>query len=335
LISLRRLGKTALTHHLLHELPSGWKGIFIDILETDNLEGFANILATSIANAFPRKSSPGKKFWEFIQTLRPVISFDPLTGSPQVSLEMRPSEAQNNISSVLDFLEKSDYKIVVAIDEFQQIMNYPEKNMDAWFRTRMQRLRNVYFIFSGSQQQIMSGMFSSPGKPFYRSSSIVMLGKIPAGEYTKFIIATFKKHKKIISPEIVAQILEWTDLHTFYVQQLCNRVFAATQTEATEELWKREAYMLLKENEPAFYSYRNMLTTSQWKLLKAIASEGKLYAPTAAAFLRKHQLETSASVLRALDALQRDELVYKTTDESGKNYYCVYDLLFRRWCRGK
>ena len=34
LISIRRIGKTGLMHHLLSKLPHGWKGIYIDILET-------------------------------------------------------------------------------------------------------------------------------------------------------------------------------------------------------------------------------------------------------------------------------------------------------------
>ncbi len=137
LISIRRIGKTGLMHHLLSKLPHGWKGIYIDILETENLAQFLNLLATSIINSIPEKSSLGGIFWKFIKSLRPVISYDTLTGAPQASFELKPKDIESNLSSVLQFLEKQEFKTIVAIDEFQQILNYPEKNNDAWLRTRM------------------------------------------------------------------------------------------------------------------------------------------------------------------------------------------------------
>jgi len=277
----------------------------------------------------------GRIFWNFIKSLSPIISYDTLTGAPQASFELKPKDIEANLSSVLQFLEKQEFKTIVAIDEFQQILNYPEKNTDAWLRTRMQQLKNVAFIFSGSQQHLMNELFTSPKRPFFRSTQMMKLEKLNHEVYRDFIVFLFYKYKKEISPVIASDILEWSNTHTFYVQQLCNRVFATTPLKVTATIWKQEAYLLLKEQEAVFFAYRNMLTNPQWQLLKAIAHKGSVYQPTSKEFLKKFHLGTSATVLRSLKTLQGYEFVYNEFDKQGVQYYSVYDVFFQRWTESR
>ncbi len=335
LMAIRRIGKTGLMQHTLSQLPLGWKGIYIDILETENLCQFLNLLTTSIINAVPEKNNIGQMFGNFIKSLRPVISFDTLTGAPQATFDIKPKDVEANISSVFQFLEKQAFKTVIAIDEFQQILSYPEKNTDAWLRTRIQHLKNVVFIFSGSQQHLISELFTSPKRPFFRSTQMLKLEKLNHTVYRNFIVSMFKKYNKEISVAIVNEMLEWTNNHTFYVQQLCNRVFAVSPKKATSKIWKQQAYLLLKEQETVFFSFRNMLTNPQWQLLKAIAHEGVVYQLTANQFLKKFDLGTSATVLRSLKTLIGYELVYNEFDTKGKQYYSVYDVFFQRWTESR
>ncbi len=334
LIAIRRIGKTGLIQHTFGKLPEKYRTIYLDILETENLNHFLNNFASSILKAVPEKSSIGKKFWVFIKTLRPVISFDTLSGAPKVSFDIRPKEVEANIDSVLQFLEKQKFKTVVALDEFQQIMHYPEKNVASWLRTRIQQLKNIVFIFSGSQQHLMTELFSSPKHPFYRSTQMMKLEKIDKNVYRDFIVEQFKKYKKEINPDTAMEIISWTNTHTFYVQQLCNRVFSATKKKATTETWKLQARSLLLEQELLFFSYRSMLTRNQWQLLKAIANKNIVYHPTSKEFFKTYDLGTSASVLRSLKALIDYEVVFTDFDDEGKKYYSVYDVLLQRWLDG-
>lgn len=331
MIALRRIGKTGLIQHLFTQLPKEWKGIYIDILETENLNQFLNLLTTSIINAVPEKSSFGKQLWKFLKSLRPVISYDPLTGAPQASFDYKPRDVGDTLQSIFQFLENQDLKILVAIDEFQQIAYYPEKNADAWLRTRIQQLKNVVFLFSGSQQHLMTELFTSPQRPFFRSTLIMKIEKLNAETYRDFIVSIFSRYRKSIDPEIASEMIEWANTHTYYVQQLCNRVFAATIKEVTSELWKHQALMLLKEQESVFFTLRNMLTKPQWQLLKAMAHEKVVYQPTAKDFLAKYHLGTSATVLRSLKTLSDYELVIKEFDPSGVSYHSVYDVFLQRW----
>src|SRR6056297_13710 len=335
LVSVRRIGKTGLIYHLLNQLPEGWKGIYIDILETENLTQFLNIISTSVIQEIPEKTTLGKKVWKFIKSLRPVISFDSLTGAPQATFEHNQNQTEHNIYAILSFLENQNTKILLALAEFQQVLNYPEKNTDAWLRSKIQQLRNVYFIFSGSRQHLMQDLFANPSRPFYRSTHLLKLEKLNKTIYKNFIIQMFSKYNKEINETLTEEILEWADIHTFYVQQLCNKVFSATTKKVTEDIWRNQAHYLLKEKEPIFFAYRKMITKNQWELLKAIAREEKVYHPTSQYFLTKYKLSTSASVLRSLKSLTEYELLYYDFDKIGNKYYSVYDVYFKRWIQDK
>lgn len=331
LTSVRGIGKTGLIKHLFYNLPAGWKGIYADILATENLQGFLSVITTAVLNAVPEKESLGKKIWTFVKSMRPIISFDPLTNLPQASFELRQADTEMHISSIMQFLEKQDFNIVIAIDEFQQITRYPEKNTDAWLRSVIQHLTNVRFIFAGSQQHIINDMFSLPSGPFFRSTALLSIDKIDKDEYRDFIAEGFRRHGRSVSDKIIDDMLIWSCLHTYYVQLICNRVFAMGQKKINETTWKEEAYKLLKEQENIFFNYRNMLTNPQWQLMKAVAQEGIVTAPTSKDFIGRYKLGSPATVLRSLNSLTKNELLYSAFTSDGSVYYSIYDILFRRW----
>ncbi|MEA1887429.1 MAG: ATP-binding protein [Bacteroidota bacterium] len=331
LVALRRLGKTALIKHLFYHLGSDYITIYMDILPTESLSDMLNRFSTAISSAYPESSRLGKKVWNLIKSLKPVITYDALSGLPQVSIKATPDESRSTIAELLAFLEKQSKPVVIAIDEFQQILEYPEKQTDAWLRSLIQDFKNVSFIYSGSQQHLMANMFTNPGRPFFRSTQFMRMGKLEESVYRDFILDKFREQSRSIAPDIVSEILRWADLHTYYVQLLCNRVFLSAGRRITSEGWKDEADKILKEQEFVFYGYREMLTQPQWELLKAVAAEGKVYQPTSYGFISGHHLGNPATVLRSLRSLQEKELIYLESDQSGDSYYGIYDILFSRW----
>jgi AAA+ ATPase superfamily predicted ATPase len=331
LTSIRRMGKTGLIRHCLANLPEDFTGIYVDILPTEDMHDLLNVLVSAIMNTIPEKSSQGKKVIEFIKSLRPVITYDPLTGQPQVAIDIRPGETTRHIGSILQYLENYPKKIVIAIDEFQQILKYPEQNADAWLRSIIQTLGNVSFIFSGSQQHLMAELFNDPKRPFYQSTSFLRIDKIQEDPYSAFITRLFIDGGKKIDRFVISEILEWTKLHTYYVQLLCNRLYTRNTSEITTETWKDEAARLLQENEPVFFRYRDLLTRQQWMLLKAIAHEEMVFNATSKDFIAKYELGSPSTVLRSLLSLQLKELIYSDYNQDGIVHYSVYDLLFTRW----
>lgn len=156
------------------------------------------------------------------------------------------------------------------------------------------------------------------------------LHPISEKDYKNFIIETFARHKRKIHAEALDFICEWTRLHTYYTQVVCNRLFAEELNNITLNTVQLSCSRLLDEQEITFFQYRNLLTSMQWQLLKAIAKQDKLRQPNSKEFLSKNKIGTPSNVQRAIEALMVKEMIYREQDEKG-NYYQVYDCFLARW----
>lgn len=333
LISPRRYGKTGLIYHVFDKLSDRKKApelFYVDIYSTNSVDDFLAVFAESIARVL-KKESLVKSFLKFLGRIRPVISQDPFSGESKFSFMLdTDADRRYSLKALLGYLESRPAKVIVAIDEFQQIRDYEGLSMEALLRTYIQPLTNVQFIFSGSRKHVMADMFTSEKSPFYESAASYSLNKIDREVYAQFITEQFKKQNKSITMEAVDYILDWTRCHTFYTQSLCNRVFSAIRGEAglLDVLVAVDA--ILKESCDTFLERRALLTPKQWKFLIAIAKEGEVSEPTGAAFLQKYGLGAPSTAARLLTALTEKELLLETKTLTG-NSYCVYNVFFSRW----
>lgn len=338
LMSLRRVGKTALIHHLFHELSAQKKWVFLyaDLMSTANLSEFAARLTTALAQTYPDTTPLGKKVWSWIKSIRPQISFDPYTGLPQISFDtVRVHEQQTTLHQLFKLLEDSGKKTVLALDEFQQITQYPEQQTEAWLRSEIQNIKSVNFIFCGSQQQLLGEMFNSVKRPFYASTQMLTLSLLEKGAYHRFIAMHMEKDAHTIKKEAIDFILEWSRQHTYYVQILCNRLFMREEKHITRESINSEIEMIFKEQEAVFFTFRELLTSPQWSLLGAIAKEGRIYTPTSRNFIHTYNLGTPATVKRSLESLLGKEMIFRQFDPKGRSFYQVYDVFLSRWMEYK
>jgi AAA+ ATPase superfamily predicted ATPase len=333
LISLRRMGKTALIYHVFNQILKEKQSIclYVDLYPTRSIKDLTRQLATASINVLPGKKWTGKRFLAFLKSLRPVITYDPLTGAPGVRFEYSAqSDYEITIAALLNFLNDQGTDVYLAFDEFQVIASYEEGNAEAMLRTMIQPLNNVHFLFSGSNRHMMTEIFNSSKRPFFASTRIISLPPISAESYSRFIAEKFLENKRKISPDAIGFILEWTRRHTYYTQSVCNTLFNSGIKELDIHSVKETCGEILDEQEKTFLQYRNLLTGNQWQLLTAVAKEGNVYKPHSGEFVSKHSLGTPASITRALDALLTKEMIYEEIDSSGK-YYSVYDLFLSRW----
>jgi hypothetical protein len=297
-------------------------------MHTTRLEDFVIAFATAVIGRFDSRTTRLiKNFSRIVQSIRPMISFDPHTGKPAIEISLQPNTApENSLSEIFDYLELQNTKILIAFDEFQQILNYPEKNVEALLRARIQKSPNCNFIFSGSEKHFLMQMFTGYSRPFYQSTEILELGKIDKSTYKKFIQSKFEAGKKTIGSEEIDMILEYTRVHTWYVQYLCNRLYGSGFKTIDEEAILLTVQNILLENEVMYYAYLKLVTAKQLQLLKAIAAEQRIKMVTSHEFIQKHRLTAASSVKSALTALISKELIF---EEDGQ--YQLYDVFFSHW----
>lgn len=335
LTSIRKMGKTGLIRHVAETLQTDQIHLaYLDILGTQDLNSFINQFGSAI---FKLKQPLSKKiprlFNSFVKNLRPTINYDALTGQPSLTFSMENQQKSiTTLEEIFGYLNKISERnpIVVAIDEFQQIANYPEENVEALLRKNIQFLPNVQFIFSGSNKHVLINMFADVKRPFYQSTQFMLLREIPEASYSEFIRHHFEKHNKTITDEAVQYILENTRRHTWYVQFLCNSLFGAqvkkTDLKQAESVLKQ----ILLENEPYYFEYRNLITTQQWNLLIALARENGIREITTGEFIKTHNLTNAATVKRGIESLLQKELVCEIDEK-----YYVYDVFLSLWLSQK
>ena len=124
-----------------------------------------------------------KKLTAFFKSFRPVFSYDSITGIPEISVKIDRETTESSLQEVFLYLKQVDKRCYIAIDEFQQVAEYPEKGTEALLRSYIQFLPNVKFIFAGSRQHLMSEIFLSAKRPFYQSTQIMLLGNIEKESY--------------------------------------------------------------------------------------------------------------------------------------------------------
>jgi uncharacterized protein len=330
LISLRRIGKTGLLKHVKFQLETSvnrYAVIYVDLLPTMN----ANEMLNSISSSLIRLKREEKNFFEkilsMLASLRPILTVDSLTGEPSLELKIDTSAGiQSGFDQLMKLITEIKQNIVFIFDEFQQISNYPEKNIEQILRTIIQAYPVIPFIFSGSSRHMLENMFLSSGRPFYQSSELMYLDRINESDYRKFITDQFSKGNKKISNEVITNIFDWTRLHTYYVQHICSLLFEMDDKILEFNHISRIFHKVLTDSEPQFISYRNLIPPHQFRLLQAIAAENGVTQPTSGKFITSHGLTSSSSVATSLKALQEKEMIVYD-----RNRWVVYDVFFSRW----
>jgi uncharacterized protein len=330
LISLRRMGKTGLMKHvryLLEHSEHPYAVVYVDLLPTMN----GNEMLNSLSSALIRLKKEEKGFFERILTvlgsLRPKLTYDSLTGQPSIELKIESSsDFQSGLDHLLSFISEIKQDLVFMFDEFQQISNYPEKNTEHLLRTILQSFPTIPCVFSGSSKHMLEKMFVSAGSPFFQSAELMYLDKINKDEYSNFIIGQLLKDGKKISKDVLTRISDWTRLHTYYVQYICNLLFEKDKKIIDNDLVSQVFHEVLTAFEPLFLSYRNLIPPHQFKLLQAIAAEDGITQPTSGKFIVKHNLTSASSVSTSLKALEEKEMIVYDRD-----LWLVYDVFFSRW----
>lgn len=331
-VSPRRMGKTGLIEHCFHQrqFQNEYYTFFIDIYATGTLKELVYMLGKQIFTTLkPRGSKFVERFFATIASLRPAFKLDTLSGEPVFDIGIGDiRQPLLSLEEIFLYLESAEKPCIVAIDEFQQIAKYPEKNVEAVLRTHIQKCVNTTFVFSGSQRHMMQQIFFSPSRPFYQSASFLNLEPIAEEAYRKFVQHHFSKAGKTISDECITRIYNLLEGHTWYMQTLFNRLYE--QLDKGEQMTLTVADFILhntvEANKSVYQGMLAMLSERQKELLFAIGKEGKAAEITSVEFVRKHGLYSPSSVQSAVKQLLEKEFVTKH-----ENVYQVYDRFFGLW----
>lgn len=332
IISPRRMGKTGLIQ-FCYDKPEIYKNyytFFIDILHTTSLREFTYLFGKSVYETLlPRSKKMATLFVQTLKSINGKFGFDPMTNLPTFNIELGDIDRpEYTLEEIFKLLVSADKPCIVAIDEFQQISKYPEKNIEALLRTHIQKIENCNFIFAGSERSIMQAMFLSSARPFYRSADVMELNSIEKELYVQFIVENFEKRNRKITTENAAMVYDKFRGHTFYVQKTFNEAFADTSKgeECTEGTIRMAIDGMIALFDTIFREILSQVPERQKELLYAIAKEGEATQILSVDFIKRYSLTSASSVQAATRKLLDRDLITETN-----KIYTLTDKLFAMW----
>lgn len=334
LVSHRRIGKTGLICHCFEqpEINKNYNVFFVDILATTSLQEFVLALGKEIIRTLKPKS---KKFVDYFKnifvSLRGGFKIDAQTGEPSFEIGLGDIESpETTLDEIFKYLENADKPCVVAIDEFQQIGYYPEKNVEALLRTKIQHCPNCNFIFAGSEADVLINMFNSQDKPFYKSATFMEIGRIDIEKYIEFAIGLFAENKKKISESFVEKAYNSVDGVTLYVQFIMNELYQIVPQNGAvnDEIYDKALNILLDKQSFVYTNMFSDMTLRQKEVLMAMAMDEGGSEVMSSNFIDTYNLKSSSSVQSSLKGLITKKIVAK---ENGS--YVISDRLFKLWLR--
>ena len=328
LISPRRLGKSGLIHHTFAQdsIKDRYTAIYVDIYAAKDLCEMVKALSEAIVKAVGQKKSWHEKFFSFIKSLRVGFHIDAVSGEPSFDIGIGDIEnPDKTIRELFDYMEASEKPCILAIDEFQQIREFPQTNTEAFIRSLVQQCSRTSFIFCGRKRHTMTDIFYSPAKPFFQSVISQSLKPIPMETYIEFASRMFSQRGKILDRTAAEIVYKMFDGCTWYMQMMMNEMFALTKegmvcsAEYIDFAWDN----IIMAQEDRYQSILYGLAPKQKQLLYAIAKDRTVEGITSSDFVKRHRLVSASSVQAALKPLLKNDIV--TCDEGS---YRIYDYFF-------
>ncbi len=315
LFSPRRMGKTGLIGHVFdrEEIKSYYYTFFFDILHTTSLREFTFFLGKEVFRALqPAGRKVVDKLVVALKSLQGKITYDSVTGQPSFGLGLGDIQRPEfTLEEIFTYLDNAGKPCLVAIDEFQQISEYEDSNVEALLRGYIQKMKNCHFVFAGSKRSIMSAMFQSPTRPFYKSADPLELKAIDKGVYSDFVEKKFNEYGKSVSKATVEYVYDLFEGYTYYMQRTFNEAFASIDRgeECSMDVVRKSIDNILLMNEVQFAEQMSGLTENQKRVLAAIAKEVSVRKVNTSAFINRYQLSTASVVNAAIRKLLKEDII--------------------------
>ena len=313
----RRYGKSSLVWRATQELARDRVLVAsVDLMTAPTpaklAEKLARAIHDDIASPLLRARERLRIFGDLKVT--PTITVDAQTGAPSFSFSV--TERAEDIDATIERLlelpgelgAERKRQVALVLDEFQEVVDIDPK-LPRLMRAVFQQQPEVAHVYLGSKRHMLRRIFSDENEPFWRSAKQMELGVIEPAEFAPFITRQFERSGRFISSEAVATILEATGGHPYATQELCYFAWQEVGAEERAEAADVEAALgrVLRSEHAHFSLLWERASSVQRLLLAELAREpGR---PLSADYRNRHNLPGPSTVQRAVEMLERGELV--------------------------
>ena len=312
LISPRRFGKSSVVEKALKQ--SGRKHITVNLQQVTSV----NDLSAKLLREF-FKVYPLERVRHLITHFRiiPTLSLNPVTGLMDVGFQ--PSaDGTVLLEDVMNLIEEAHSehnRIIVVLDEFQEILDIAPQ-LDKKLRSMMQVQKHINYILLGSQESMMTEIFEKKKSPFYHFGELMRLKKLPREDFYLYLSERLAKCFPDSYEALSNQILDYTDCHPYYSQQLAANVWQIGMLRPETANPVESAIQQIVTAHSLDYErlWMNLNRTNKWILQRLASSKP----------LQTGEYKTS-TIYSAINKLQKSGYIIYT------DRFEIEDPFFRQW----
>jgi len=330
LYSHRRYGKSSLIRQIFREIKK--KKLKIGVM---HVELYGTISEKDfITKTFQGLSQLESNFEKLLQsvnrTLKSIrlnLSIDPASGGTTLSPAFEAASEKRILEELMNILAKysQKQKLVIAFDEFQEVARYTEEGFEKRLRSFIQQHSKICYIFAGSQEHLITEMFNSNTRAFYKLAESFPLGKIETRQYIPWIQKLFARKKVDLPIQLIKTIIETFENHPMYIQNFLFHLWEEPgKKEMTPETIRKIEKIIVEKRSLEYTVLWETLSINQKKTLKLILlnNGSNLYNADA---LKSVNLKSASLVTKALSSLMKKEVIMKN------GFYVVQDIVFKKW----
>ena len=330
LYSHRRYGKSSLIRQVFSEIEEKNLNIgamHVELYGTISEKDFITRTFQGLNQLESNFERLLKSVSKAIKNIKLNLSIDSVTGDTSVSPTFEAVNEKVIQEELMNILSKysQKHKLVIAFDEFQEVASYTEDGFEKRLRSFIQQHSNICYIFSGSQQHLITEMFNSNNRAFYKLADSFPLAKIETKHYIPWVQNLFNRKNVHLSAELIEEIVARFENHPMYIQNFLFHLWEEPgKKEFSPEIINKVENAIIERRSLEHAVLWETLSINQKKTLKLILlnNGSNLYNADS---LKSVNLKSGSLVTKALSSLIKKEIVVK----DGR--YVIQDIVFKKW----
>jgi hypothetical protein len=330
LYSHRRYGKSSLIHQAFNIIKAKKLNIgamHVELYGTISEKDFITRTFQCLNQLESNFERLLKSVSKAVKNIKLNLSIDPTTGDTSVSPSFEAVNEEVVLEELMNMLAKYSQKrkLVIAFDEFQEVASYTENGFEKRLRSFIQQHSNICYIFSGSQQHLITEMFNSNSRAFYKMAESFPLDKIETKHYIPWIQNLFRRNNVQLPVELIEEIISRFENHPMYIQNFLFHLWEEPiKKKLSPEIIDKIENSIIGRKDLEYTVLWGTLTINQKKTLKLILLNNGSNLFNADS-LKSVNLRTASLVTKALSSLINKEIIAKNGN------YQIQDIVFKKW----
>jgi len=319
--SKRRMGKSSLIRHFLDTKKEAALCIYVDIFDITSKEDFAKALLSALSNATKGDlKSTIKKLTSLFKRVR----VEPTIDSETLEYSLKPIVATLSFEEMMEDFFSSirtlalREKVIIAIDEFQQIASITDVRLDAILRKEIQeRGNNVSYVFAGSKRHLLTSLFEYKA-PLYEMATHFELQALSFEEIHAYVTQHIE-----ISEEILRYGCERCAFETKMLQNLFYLLWLQKELPMSREIVDEAIGEIINAKDASYRLLFDTLGNNQKSALKIVGKYKSGFF--AQSVLNEYRIKKQ-TLQSSVDTLCKRELI----DKDGEAYF-IPDRTLELW----